>query len=315
MTFGSYARYLVYSKRYWLMPFMVLLFLCAEACNTGYFRILAYYDLVPLGLFSLNFDQFWLTLGVLQISYFIFQVLKYYTVNTVVLRSNEKLHNDMVLGLIRSPSSYFDTTPTGRLINRFSNDMSIMDNILAFTLIDTLEGPILSLILLVNVFQILPVFIIPGVANIVFLALWFYFCKEVIIQTKQLDLRTKSPVFTEFNLLTTGITQNRIYRQMERVTREMSITINKSVRANYSFWFSSRVFGFLTNYVSVVVVSISFFVGIEIIPSPGLYGVTVIFLLQMSDYLQWFLRQIINMESIMVSVERGVAVSKLKPED
>jgi ATP-binding cassette subfamily C (CFTR/MRP) protein 4 len=94
----------------------------------------------------------------------------------------------------------------------------------------------------------------------------------------------------------------------------MSRLVNRSVRANYSFWFSSRVFGFLINYVAVLIISISFFVGIESIPSPGLYGVTVIFLLQMSDYLQWFLRQIINMESIMVSVERGYSITQLKPE-
>lgn len=178
------------------MPIMVLLFLLTEACNTGFFRILAYYDLIPLGMFPLSYNQFWLTLGMLEIGYFIFQVLKYYTVNTVALRSNEKLHNNMLLGLIRSPSSYFDTTPTGRLINRFSNDLSIMDNTLAFTLIDTLEGPILSTILLVNVFQILPAFIIPGLANVAFLAFWFMYCKNVIIQSKQLDLRCKSPVFS-----------------------------------------------------------------------------------------------------------------------
>ncbi len=42
----------------------------------------------------------------------------------------------MLFGLLRSPTQYFDVTPTGRLINRFSNDLGIMDNILAFTLID-----------------------------------------------------------------------------------------------------------------------------------------------------------------------------------
>jgi ATP-binding cassette subfamily C (CFTR/MRP) protein 4 len=314
VTFGSYARYLVYNKKYWLMPIMFLIFLMAQGCNTAYYRILAYYDAITAKQYTLTYDQFWLTLGILALCDFIIKVLKFYTVNIVALRSNERLHNDMIFGLLRSPSSYFDTTPTGRLINRFSNDMSIIDNLLAFTLIDTLEGPILLLVLLVNVFQILPVFIVPGVANLVFLGFWFFYCKPVIIQTKQLDLRAKSPVFTEFALITTGITQNRIYGQVGRVTNEMSDAINKSVRANYSFWFSSRVFVLLTNYVSVVVISISFFVGIEIIPSAGLYGVTVIFLMQMSDTFQLFLRQVINMESIMVSVERGAAVTNLAPE-
>jgi hypothetical protein len=48
----------------------------------------------------------------------------------------------MIHGLVRSPSSYFDTTPTGRLNNKFSNDLGIMDSSLQFVLIDAIEGPI-----------------------------------------------------------------------------------------------------------------------------------------------------------------------------
>jgi ABC-type multidrug transport system fused ATPase/permease subunit len=44
----------------------------------------------------------------------------------------------MLFGLLRSPIKYFDITPSGRLINRFSNDLSILDNVLASTLIDTI---------------------------------------------------------------------------------------------------------------------------------------------------------------------------------
>lgn len=102
----------------------------------------------------------------------------------IVLKSNEKLHSDMLFGMLRSPIKFFDTTPTGRLINRFSNDMSILDNTLASTLTDTIEGPILSLVMLVNVFQIVPFFIIPSGVNLILLTLWFFYCKRTIIQTK-----------------------------------------------------------------------------------------------------------------------------------
>ena len=44
----------------------------------------------------------------------------------------------MVYGLLRSPSYYFDLTPTGQIINKFSKDLGILDNMLAFTLIDAI---------------------------------------------------------------------------------------------------------------------------------------------------------------------------------
>lgn len=44
----------------------------------------------------------------------------------------------MVHAVVRSPSYYFDITPTGRLNNKFSNDLGIMDNMLSFILIDAI---------------------------------------------------------------------------------------------------------------------------------------------------------------------------------
>lgn len=196
---------------------MLLLFLCAEGFNTAFFRVLGYYDYIKYGALGLSYNNFWLVLGLLQVGFFAFLVMKYYSINYITLKSNEKLHEDMLFGMLRSPTSYFDTTPTGRLINKFSNDMGILDTVLAFTMIDTIEGPILSVVLLVNVFQIVPIFIIPGVANLVILLLWFFFCKKSIIQTKQLDLRMKSPVFSEFVALTAGATQIKIYSQGSRM--------------------------------------------------------------------------------------------------
>lgn len=66
----------------------------------------------------------------------------------------------------------------------------------------------------------------------------------------------------------------------------------------------SRAFGANLNYVSVIIMIIGWIIGIIVVTpeTAGLYGVSVVFLIQISDYLQWFLRQIISMESLIVSV-------------
>ena len=83
-----------------------------------------------------------------------------------MLVSNEVLHEEMIQGLVRSPSFFFDITPTGQLTNKFSNDLGILDNTLGFSFVDLIEGPIVCTILLVNVFSIDLFFIIPGIAAI-----------------------------------------------------------------------------------------------------------------------------------------------------
>jgi ATP-binding cassette subfamily C (CFTR/MRP) protein 4 len=94
----------------------------------------------------------------------------------------------------------------------------------------------------------------------------------------------------------------------------MQRAINDSMRANNSFWFASRVFGVYITYVSVLIASIGIFVGIKTATDPGIYGVAIVFILQLVDFIQWLLRQMITMESIMVSVERAFLIAHLPNE-
>jgi hypothetical protein len=79
----------------------------------------------------------------------------------------------------------------------------------------------------------------------------------------------------------------------------------------------SRGFGFYTFLLGgVVLVAIGMEVGIHqsSIADSGLYGVTVIFLVQFSELLQWFLRQTITVESLMLSSERAFQIINLPSE-
>jgi hypothetical protein len=65
-------------------------------------------------------------------------LLKFYLLYVTLLNSNKNIHEKMVNGIVRSPGSFFDITPSGLLINKFSNDLGILDNSLAQCLIDAL---------------------------------------------------------------------------------------------------------------------------------------------------------------------------------
>jgi ATP-binding cassette subfamily C (CFTR/MRP) protein 1 len=44
-------------------------------------------------------------------------------------KAAKTLHNAAIARVIRAPMSFFDTTPLGRIINRFSKDMDGIDNV------------------------------------------------------------------------------------------------------------------------------------------------------------------------------------------
>jgi ABC-type multidrug transport system fused ATPase/permease subunit len=44
--------------------------------------------------------------------------------------AGQKLHWIILIGVLHAPMSFFDTTPIGRIINRFSKDIDAVDSIL-----------------------------------------------------------------------------------------------------------------------------------------------------------------------------------------
>lgn len=50
------------------------------------------------------------------------------------LDAAKKLHTNLLNNVLRLPMSFFDTTPIGRLINRFSKDVDTLDNVLPWSI-------------------------------------------------------------------------------------------------------------------------------------------------------------------------------------
>jgi ATP-binding cassette subfamily C (CFTR/MRP) protein 4 len=104
----------------------------------------------------------------------------------------------MIENVTKTFVNFYDKTASGVIMNRFSNDISVMDYMLHFTFIDSIEGPLNFLNLLITVSFITPYFLAIGILEIIILYKWLLFNKNIILQTKFLELLSKSPVFSFF---------------------------------------------------------------------------------------------------------------------
>lgn len=131
---------------------------------------------------------------------------------------------------------------------------------------------------------------------------------------KQLDLRLKTPVFNMVGNMISGLIQIKIFNRRPYFLAEFAKKINESLRANLCLWSLSRGFAANISYVSVITIWLGWVMGVAIVSpeTAGLYGVSVIFLIQITDIISWILRQIIVLEGMMVSVERTFIVANLR---
>lgn len=55
------------------------------------------------------------------------------------MRSSIRLHNKMFSDILHATMRFFDTNPSGRILNRFSKDMGVIDEILPRMYLDSIQ--------------------------------------------------------------------------------------------------------------------------------------------------------------------------------
>jgi ATP-binding cassette, subfamily C (CFTR/MRP), member 1 len=135
----------------------------------------------------------------------IFTFFRAYFLAQFGVRASEQLHRNLLDSILRAPQSFFDTTPLGRIISRFSKDLYSIDLELVdyfdFFLFTTLN----VIVALGTILFVTPWF---GVAIVPLGFFYFRFLnyfRDVSRETKRLDSITRSPVYAFFSEVRNGI--------------------------------------------------------------------------------------------------------------
>jgi ATP-binding cassette subfamily C (CFTR/MRP) protein 1 len=136
--------------------------------------------------------------------------------NATTLQASRNLHDKSMERLLRAPTNlFFDVQPVGRLINRFSKDLELVDSML----------PVYSSEFLLYTFQfaftiILAIVVTPYfIAVIVPIVCYFLYIQTFFRPTsrelKRLEGTTRSPIFSNFGETLAGIQTIRAYDMQE----------------------------------------------------------------------------------------------------
>ena len=129
----------------------------------------------------------------------------------------KRLHERLVDSVFAAPVSFYDTTPVGRVLNRFSKDINIIDTQLSVMIT---FATVIGMYILTSF-----VGIILGTRGL-FLAvivpvLWIYrkifsLSRRGAIRLQRLEATTRSPIYSRFSELLNGLSTVRAYNQTKR---------------------------------------------------------------------------------------------------
>eukprot|EP01133_Synstelium_polycarpum_P002620 gene2620-3012_t len=138
------------------------------------------------------------------------------------VKAGEVLHNQLFASLLRAPMWFFDTTPLGRIINRFTRDQDGVDNLIAAALSQYLVFFLTVIATLIIISIITPFLLIPLAPIIVLYYLLQTFYRHTSRELQRLESISRSPIFAHFTETLNGVSTIRAYR-----TQEVNILANQ----------------------------------------------------------------------------------------
>uniref|UniRef100_A0AAR2L7B4 ATP-binding cassette sub-family C member 5 n=1 Tax=Pygocentrus nattereri TaxID=42514 RepID=A0AAR2L7B4_PYGNA len=318
VTLRTYHRYCMAAGGYFLLLFVILIFILLVGSTAFSNWWLSYWLHEGSGVNTLfllflsegsgNISEnpdlgfYQMIYGVTVIAMLVLSVAKGYTFTKVTLHASSKLHDTMFKRILASPMSFFDTTPTGRMINRFSKDQDEIDAVLPFNMENFLQFCLMVTYTILTVCIVFPYLLIAvAVLGVIFTVILYIFQRS-IREMKRMENVSRSPWIS----LTTSVIQglSTIHAYNKRAFKVVSdhnsnhfLMFNCGTRW-LSFWLD-----FLSATVALLVALLVVLTPNDAI-NPAIKGLALSYTIQLTGMLQYVVRLSTEVEAKFTSVER-----------
>ncbi|XP_031368512.1 ATP-binding cassette sub-family C member Sur isoform X3 [Apis dorsata] len=246
---------------------------------------------------------------ILSIIFILFSIICNATGQWTGARARRKLHEEAVSRLLRVPMSFFDSNPVGKILNRFSTDIGVIDKKISMSIQRLMFFFLLcGSAMIVNVI-ISPWFFIFAVpiCTVYYLIQKFY--RRSAKHLQRLDGSTRWPITTHFSETLCGLATIRASKQENRFMEEAIKCLDINTNAFLLLNSSSRWLGIVLDYLGAIIVSSAIFVMLisaKLYPhiTPALVGLAINYTLLVPIYLNWVVKFIAETEIYFGSVAR-----------
>lgn len=227
-----------------------------------------------------------------------------------------RLHKQLLHNVTRAKFKFFDVTPLGQLMNRFSKDLESIDQEIAPLAVGVVGCALGILVTVGLISAITPGFLIFAV----FITLIYFFLGNFYLRSsrdlKRIESVQRSPLFQQFGETLTGITTIRAYGDEKRFIRDNILRVDTYNRPFIFLWGANRWLSFRIDLIAALV---AFFAGVLVILSigkidAGSAGLSLGYAIGFAENTLWLVRLYSAWEQNMNSVERVKAYLDVEQE-
>ncbi|GJQ86164.1 hypothetical protein Trydic_g13443 [Trypoxylus dichotomus] len=254
----------------------------------------------------------------LIVAMIVLAILRSYLFFRSTSNASKRLHDHMFNSLLKAPMRFFDTNPSGRVLNRFSKDTGAMDEILPTVLNDAIQ----TMLVMIGCIVMIAVTNYWMIIVMVVLAVVFALLRKSFLATaksiKHLEAIAKSPVFSTLNSTLSGISTIRAANSQGILIKQFDRHQNAHTSAWYMLISFMTAFGLWMDtifelFFACIVYS---FVAMseDNVVSGAMVGLAVSQAINLTGMVQYGMTQIAEVINQITSVERILQYTKIDQE-
>ncbi|XP_065919884.1 ATP-binding cassette sub-family C member 4-like isoform X2 [Dysidea avara] len=232
------------------------------------------------------------------------------------LAAARNLHNKMFKSVLRTPILFFDTNPVGRVLNRFSADTGLLDNILPHILLDFFTFLLRIFAIVITACVANYWMAIPASIMVTVLVLFRHFFLRTSRNVQRLEAIARSPLYSHISATIQGLSTIRAFKEQTNFLNGFHFYQNEHTKGWYLKITITRWFGLRIDLAGSLFLTFVMFVSIALADSldPALVGLSMVYAVTLIGRFQNCIRASAEVENLLVSVERVMAYGQLESE-